>query len=198
MTLRKWFHLFWTTMLVGALLGIAAGLVLKLTDQNYTILGLSAVGLNLLYMALIGATISIVSQMGYFSFMIVRYFGMGMIRNARTWDLLQWALIVITLFELVFLRAINSEGDWLPFVPLPIILLMVSLAVAYWKMNLTNAKGFLPTLFFMVVVTSLEAIPALRENNPFGTFFMVLPLLGCNAWQILILPKVLGNNKSEP
>ncbi|KIL39735.1 KinB signaling pathway activation protein [Gordoniibacillus kamchatkensis] len=197
MTLRKWFHLFWTTLLLGIVLGLAAGLILSVGQFELAMPGLRAIGFNMLYMILVGATVSILSQMGYFAFLIVRYVGLGIIRNKKTWDLLQWALVVIAMFELVSLRYIQFGGSWFAYVPLAAVMLAVSLLVAYWKVKLTNANGFLPTLFYMYVVTILEAIPALRTNNASGIFFMLVPLLGCNAWQILILPRILQNQK-EP
>jgi KinB signaling pathway activation protein len=197
LTLRKWFHLFWTTLLLGIGLGLAAGLMLSAGQFELAMPGLKAFGFNVLYMALVGATVSILSQMGYFAFLIVRYVGLGMIRNKKTWDLIQWALVVISIFELVSLRYIQFGGSWLEYVPLAAIILAIALIVAYWKAKLTNYNGFLPTLFFMTVVTILEAIPALRTNNASGIFFMLFPLLGCNAWQILILPRILQGRK-EP
>lgn len=52
-------------------------------------------------------------------------------------------------------------------------------------------------VFFMIVVTALEALPAIREDDAASTIFMIIPLLACNAWQILILQKVLQTSK-EP
>lgn len=197
LTLRKWFHLFWTTLLLGTGLGLAAGLGLTLGQFQLMMPGLREVGFNVLYMVLVGATVSILSQMGYFAYLIVRYVGLGMIRNNKTWALLQWAFVIITTFELVSLRYINFGGHWLQYVPLPAIILALSLVIAYWKVRVTNSNGFLPTLLFMSVVTTLEAIPALRTNNASAIFFMMVPLLGCNAWQILILPRILQQGK-EP
>lgn len=195
--MRKWFHLFWTTLLLGIALGLAAGLILSVGQFELAMPGLREIGFNIGYMALVGATVSILSQMGYFAFLIVRYVGLGMIRNKKTWDLLQLALIAVTAFELVSLRYIQFGGSWLVYVPLAAIVLAVSLIVAYWKAKLTNFNGFLPTLFFMFVVTILEAIPALRTDNASGIFFMLVPLIGCNAWQILIMPRILQGRK-EP
>jgi KinB signaling pathway activation protein len=198
MTLRKWFHLFWTTLVIGIVLGLIAGLSLQLTDRDYSVPGLPAVGFNLLNMALGGATISILSQMGYFAYLIVRYIALGIIRNKVVWDMLQWALVIIVLFDLVYLRYTSSGGSLGAYFILPLVLTAVAWGTAAWKVRLTNQSGFLPTLFFMSAVTVLEAVPALRLNNPASTYFMLLPLLGCNAWQILILPRLLQGKKSKP
>jgi len=51
-------------------------------------------------------------------------------------------------------------------------------------------------VFFMCAVSVLEAVPALKLDNAASSLFMLAPLLVCNAWQILILHKILDNKKS--
>jgi KinB signaling pathway activation protein len=198
LTLRKWFHLFWTTLAIGIITAIAVGLVLEFSDQEFPLPGISGVGFNVLNMILGGATISVLSQMGFFSFLIVRFIGIGIIRNKTIWDLLQLAFVIVVLVDLVYLRSDRREGFMSVFSLsiLPIIVLIISLAVSYWKVKLTNRNAFIPTLFFMTVVTVLEAVPALKLNNPASTVFMLIPLFACNTYQIINLHKITGNKKS--
>lgn len=51
-TLRKWFHLFWTTLLLGMIVSIGIGLILQFSDKEFSVMGLSAVGFNVLNMLL--------------------------------------------------------------------------------------------------------------------------------------------------
>ncbi|MFD0694254.1 KinB-signaling pathway activation protein [Paenibacillus sp. GCM10027628] len=198
MTLRKWFHLFWTTLVLGMIVSIVIGLILQYSDQEFSVMGLSAVGFNVVNMLLGGATISVLSQMGFFAYLIVRFIAAGIIRSRKIWDLLQLTLVIVTLFDLAYLRTTNFEGSgtFISYSILPVIILIISLGIAYWKMKMTNRNAFIPTLFFMSAVTILEAVPALKLDNAASTFFMVAPLLVCNAWQILILHKILENKKS--
>ncbi|OPH50049.1 KinB signaling pathway activation protein [Paenibacillus ferrarius] len=198
MTLRKWFHLFWTTLLLGMVVSIVIGLLLQYSDKEFSVMGLSAVGFNVLNMLLGGATISVLSQMGFFAYLIVRFIAVGIIRSKTVWDLLQLAVVIVVLFDLVYLRMTNFEGTGSVFsyIVLPILILIISLGVAYWKVKMTNRNAFIPTLFFMCAVTVLEAVPALKLDNAASSFFMLAPLLVCNAWQILILHKILDNKKS--
>lgn len=198
MTIRKWFYLFWTTLLIGAVTAIATGLILQFSDQQVA-LGGKEIGFSMLTMLLGGATISVLSQMGFFANLIIRFLFMGMIRSKWIWDMLQVIIIVIVLFDLVYLRYIQSDGQtaWAGYLALPVILTIASLIVSWWKVRLTNQNAWIPTLFFMIAVTALEAIPSLRLDNPASTVFMLVPLFACNAWQILILTKVLQTNK-EP
>lgn len=198
MTLRKWFHLFWTTLLLGMVVSIAIGLILQYSDKEFSVMGLSAVGFNVVNMLLGGATISVLSQMGFFAYLIVRFIVAGIIRSKTVWDLIQLAVVIVVLFDLVYLRITNFEGtaSVLSYLVLPAILLFISVAVAFWKVKMTNRNAFIPTLFFMCAVTALEAVPAIKLDNAASSLFMLAPLLVCNAWQILILHKILDNKKS--
>lgn len=198
MTLRKWFHLFWTTLVLGMIVSLVIGLILQYSDKEFSVLGLSAVGFNIVNMLLGGATISVLSQMGFFAYLIVRFIVAGIIRSKIIWDLIQLSIIIVVLFDLVYLRKTNFEGagSILSYSILPAILLIISLAIAYWKVKMTNRNAFIPTLFFTCAVTVLEAVPALKLDNAASSLFMLAPLLVCNAWQILILHKILDYKKS--
>ncbi|MDO3680506.1 KinB-signaling pathway activation protein [Paenibacillus ehimensis] len=197
MTLRKWFYLFWTTLLIGAVTAVIAGLVLQLTDQQVE-LGGKQIGFSMITMILGGATISVLSQMGFFAYLIVRYIVGGIIRK-WAWDIVQVIIIVIVLFDLIYLRYVSSgqQMSWGVYMILPLSLIIVSIGVAWWKVKMTNRSAVIPTLFFMIAVTAIEAIPSLRLDNAASTIFMMVPLYLCNAWQILILSRVLNTNK-EP
>ncbi|MGO4499956.1 KinB-signaling pathway activation protein [Paenibacillus sp. 2RAB27] len=198
MTLRKWFHLFWTTLVLGIVVSTGVGLILQFSDKEFSVMGLSAVGFNLINMILGGATISVLSQMGFFAYLIVRFIAVGIIRSKTVWDLLQLAVVIVVLFDLVYLRKtnFNSSESLLGYFILPVCVLVISLAVSYWKVKMTNRNAFIPTLFFMTAVTVLEAVPALKLDNSASSLFMLAPLFVCNAWQILTLHKILDNKKS--
>ncbi|SDE57425.1 KinB signaling pathway activation protein [Paenibacillus sp. UNCCL117] len=198
MTLRKWFYLFWTTLVIGAVIGTLTGVIMQVTDPEAVRSG-KAIGFNLVTSLLGGATISVLSQMGFFAYLIVRYIFMGMIPKKWVWDYLQIIVIVIVLFDLIYLRYTGAEGtpNFLPYIVLPLCIVIAGLAVAWLKVKWTNKSAWIPTLFFMIAVTAIEALPSLRLDKAASTIFMMVPLLACNAWQILILQKVLDTGK-EP
>lgn len=197
MTLRKWFYLFWTTLIVGAVAALVIGFILQASDQKLSLLTGKEIGFNVITMLLGGAMISALSQMGFFAYLIVRFMSMGMIRNKWTLNAIQLICVVIAFIDLIYLRNVDTEESWISYTILPVILVIVAFLTAWWKVKLTNRNGFIPTLFFMTAVTAIEAVPALRINSGASTLFMMVPLLACNAWQILILSKVLKTNK-EP
>lgn len=198
MTLRKWFHLFWTTLVFGSLASIVMGLILQFSDKEFSVMGISGVGFNVFNMLLCGALISVFSQMGFFAYLIVRFIAVGFVRSKKIFELIQIAIIIFVLFELVFLRITNSNSSesMISYFVLPIVLIIISLGVSYWKAKLTNQNAFVPTLFFMFAVTVLEAVPALKLDIAASTIFMLAPLLVSNAWQILTLHKILDTKKS--
>jgi KinB signaling pathway activation protein len=69
--------------------------------------------------------------------------------------------------------------------------LIIALTVAYVKVRMTNRTALIPTLFFMVVATIMEAGPSLKQAPLVMVFFMVLTLMVCNAWQILQLHRLV-------
>jgi KinB signaling pathway activation protein len=203
LTIRKWIYLFWTTLLLGTVAALLTGIMLVLMFPDFSVLENSKAGFDLqsfAFIILAGATVSMLSEMGFFSYMIVRYIGMGVLRSKLLWDILQLALILITVFDYIYL---NYSGFAKPgetvfqYAALPIALLLVALIVAFIKAKQTNWNGFIPTLFFMYVVTVLEAVQALRLNSFASSIFMLVPLIACNAWQILMLHRLV-KKEGEP
>lgn len=105
------------------------------------------------------------------------------------------------MFDLVYFRYIifANEGDSIySYVLVAALILLVGLAIAFVKMKLAEKKAvFIPSLFFMVVITIIEWFPALRLNDPVWLHLMIYPLIACNAYQLLVLPKFIEKSKQE-
>ena len=154
------------------------------------------------WMILLGCTMSVIAQAGFFAYLTLHQVGVGVFRTLTLWNWVQALLIVIVLFDLVVFRFApdaNSAKDWLFYGGLFLFLVFGAIATAIKKVQLTNKKHVLiSALFFMIVVTSLEWIIALmgRQGN-IDTYVALLlfPLISVNAYQLLMLPKY--NEKSE-
>jgi len=200
-TLRKWNYLFWTTLAWGSGVAIAAGIFLIMLFDDFSFLEMTEPGFNwqtLLFALLGGALISTVSQMGFFAYLTVRYIAVGIIRVKWVWEGLQIFIIFDAFFATVYLsyKSFAGEGgSWVPYIWLPLILLIISFAVAYWKKTKTNKNAFIPTLFFMFVVTLIEMLPVLRYDSVAANIYMMGTLVACNTWQIMLLHKLVGNKK---
>ncbi|KWX81419.1 KinB-signaling pathway activation protein, partial [Paenibacillus jilunlii] len=81
----------------------------------------------------------------------------------------------------------NVSFDWL----LGIGILLTALIVAYIKVRSTNHSAWIPTFFFMTGINIVEIIGVLQIGVDSATVFIVIPLMACNAFQILMLNRIL-------
>lgn len=193
--IRKWFYLFWTTLAVGAGASLLTFFYLQLTDPELKLLDPSL----LIFNFGIGLMFSVLSQMGFFAYLTLNFIAKGIFPRKIYWTTIQWIIVVIVFFDLIYLRYSNfteNNQGILGYSILPVVLLILSILIAIWKSKLTNATAFTPTVFFLFVVTSIELIPALRENSVDTTLLMVVPLFCCNVWQILKLHTILQDKNS--
>lgn len=148
-----------------------------------------AAGIWLLF---VGLLFSVVSQMGFLAYLMIHRFGLGIFKP-RLWNWVQLVLIAFVLFDLVYLRHISfseQNESWTQFIALPLILLIIGVVTAIVKAKLTNHKAFIPALFFIVVVTTLEAIPTILQNDSNWVTLMTATLLTCNVWQVLVIQRL--------
>ncbi|MFE4202477.1 KinB-signaling pathway activation protein [Aneurinibacillus aneurinilyticus] len=195
MTLRKWSFLFYTTLLMGAVGALISGSII---GQEQLDGGFANFGMALIGSLLAGLMFSVVSQMGFFAYLTLNYLALSVFRRKSLWIGIQIILIVFVFIDFVVLRhdIFAKHESMLTYTWLPLVLLAYAVVVAYFKVRATNASAWVPTIFFMFVVTILEWIPALRENNPKSMIMMIVPLLLCNTWQIMQLHRILQKNES--
>ncbi|MDA2782851.1 KinB signaling pathway activation protein KbaA [Bacillus cereus group sp. Bc002] len=197
MNSRKWVRLFFTTLFLGGVSTVIIGFVLEWDKyakffQNFDGKEILAVSFWLMG---VGFIFSVISQMGFFAYLTIHRFGLGMFRSSSLWNIVQLFFIALVLFDFVYLRSVliaNGEVSLGNNILVAGVLFMFGAIVAYIKSKETNKKAFVPALFFMVVVTILEWVPALRINDTDWLYLMVIPLLLCNAYQLLILHRLIG------
>jgi|GEM_PF-328892 KinB signaling pathway activation protein len=192
MTLRKWFYLFLTTLVVGGLGGLLAGVILLLANQS-ELPSMSGFDwwINLRDFFLSGLLFSIVSQAGFFAYMMLNFIVRGVIRPT-TWNLIQMFVIAIAILYLEMVTY-SESSSFVHYIVLPLAIFLFSWLVSYFKIKMTNAQAFIPTIFFMVVATTFEAAPTLQKGEVDTILVGIIPLLLCNAWQILILTNLVDN-----
>lgn len=185
MTLKKLFFWFWTTLALGA---VSAVLIGELVNM---VLGKDPFG-PVTQLLLSGLTFAAVSQLGFFSYLVFNWLGKGLVRSKWLYDAIQIILLLTVLGNLIYLNVAKFDGAmlWLHLL-IPFFIVAAGVFVAWLKMRWTNPSAFIPTLFFMVAATTLEAIPSMNsragELPVVFIFFTVMTLLVCNAWQILQL-----------
>ncbi|MBE3645831.1 KinB signaling pathway activation protein KbaA [Bacillus anthracis] len=202
MNSRKWVRLFFTTLFLGGISTVIIGFVLEWDKyakffQNFDLKEILAVSFWLMG---VGFIFSVISQMGFFAYLTIHRFGLGMFRSSSLWNIVQLFFIAFVLFDFVYLRSVliaNGEVSLGNNMLVAGVLFMFGAIVAYIKSKETNKKAFVPALFFMVVVTILEWVPALRINDTDWLYLMVIPLLLCNAYQLLILHRLIGKTSKS-
>ncbi|MGG3841179.1 KinB-signaling pathway activation protein [Paenibacillus thiaminolyticus] len=200
MTLKKWFYLFWTTLLIGGGITLVMGLSLQIIQGEFQNFNGPIDGvLNVVQLILSGFTVSVYSQMGFFAYLTLNFIAIGLFR--KTWPYIQVVLTVIALLDLMFLRMLLADntsqrgGDAMNDILLGLAVLAVALIVGYFKVKATNRTAFIPTLFFMIAITTVETLSALNISG-IATWYVYLPLAACNAYQVLMLNRILGTPKS--
>ncbi|WP_264741057.1 KinB-signaling pathway activation protein [Cytobacillus firmus] len=200
MTSRNWVKLFISTLLVGGLTTGVVGFIVRWDEFAPIFTDFDFLEILSVFFWLIGVGLifSIISQMGFFAYLTVHRFGLGIFKGL--WNPIQIVLILFALFDLVYFRykAFADGGDsMLPYIGLAAFLLIVALVVAGIKAKQTNQHAFIPAVFFMVVVTAIEWVPVLRVNEESWLYLMLFPLLVCNTYQLLILHKLNEDSQKQ-
>lgn len=199
MNSRNVVRLFITTLLVGGLMGGIAGMLIRWSEvQHYfTTFDLVSIFSSFFWLFGVGLIFSVISQAGFFAYLTVHRFGLGLFKSL--WNPVQILFILFVLFDVIYFRYTNFEsGEGLaPYIVPAVYVVIIGFVVAYLKAKRTNSQTFIPAMFFMVVATILEWTPVLRENDESWLYFMLIPLLTCNAYQLLILNKFIERSQKE-
>ena len=196
-TIRNWIKFFFNALFIGGAITAIVGLIVRWEFfSTYLANGeiWQFVG-AFLWMIFLGFTMSVVAQMGFFAYLTVHQFGVNIFKSLTLWNWVQLLIITVVLFDLVFFRFQLTSGETgrtLLYIGLLISLVGVAAVTAYFKAKWTKKHTLISALFFMIVITTLEWLPALmvRSGN-IDTWVTILlfPLLAVNAYQILALPK---------
>lgn len=197
MTIRNWVKFFFNGLMIGGFITAIFGLIVRWeffsgyiqSGEPWQFVG------ALLWMVFLGFTMSVVAQMGFFAYLTVHQFGVNIFKTLTLWNWVQLLLIIIVLFDLIFFRFELTTGDnsrTLLYLGLLASLVSVSAITAYFKAKWTKKHTLISALFFMIVITTLEWLPALmvRSGNiDEWVTILLFPLLAVNAYQLLALPK---------
>lgn len=197
MTIRNWVKFFFTALIIG---GVTTGILGLIVRWEFFSQYLSAgeymefLG-AFLWMIFLGFTMSVVAQMGFFAYLTVHQFGVNLFKTLTLWNWVQLLIIAVVIFDLVFFRfklTAEDTGRTVLYLTLLFSLLAVSIVTAYFKAKWTKKHTLISALFFMIVITTLEWLPALmvRSGNiDSWVTILLFPLLAVNAYQLLMLPK---------
>lgn len=195
MTSRKWVGLFIKTLLIGGVSSLIVSFFVKFDSykevfnpfQAFELLGL------ILFFITLGFIFSMISQTGFFAYLFLNKFCLGLFRSY--WPLIQVVLIAFVVFDLVYFPYQATKGTvaiyWY------ILMALAILAYGWWiariKARETKRHAFIPALFLMVVMTSIEWVPGLQVKGTDYAWLMIFPLLLCNTYQLLMLHRIAGD-----
>ncbi|MFC4601491.1 KinB-signaling pathway activation protein [Cohnella hongkongensis] len=191
MSLRKWMKLFGMTILIGAIVTVVGSVCIQLFNPDFRNVEASGWLSYVLMMALIGMTFGAFAHMGFFAYMMLNYIARSVIRRPYYWVAIQGFLALFVLFEIAY-WTYDSSFPAMTFWLTPLALLAGSALVAWIKVGQTSPGAWIPTLFFMIAITTVETIPAFRTGDISSLLYQLIPLFVCNGYQIMQLHKILG------
>lgn len=197
LTIRNWVKFFLRAMAIGGLVTAIVGLIVRWEFFSHYLTNGEIIEFlgAFIWMVFLGFTMSVVAQMGFFAYLTVHQFGVNLFRSLTLWNWVQLLIIAVVLFDLIFFRfklTSDDTGRTLLYLMLLFSLLAVSIVTAYFKAKWTKKHTLISALFFMIVITTLEWLPALmvRSGNiDSWVTILLFPLLAVNAYQLLALPK---------
>jgi KinB signaling pathway activation protein len=194
LNLRKWMNLFGKTILLGAVVAAITGICMMLTDQDFPITETKGWLFNIGMMSLLGLTFGAFAHMGFFAYLMLNYIARGIFKRPYIWVSVQGFLAVVVLIEIAY-WTYDTNFPTYAFWAVPLVLLGASVLIAWKKAHETTSGAWIPTLFFLVAITSIEAVPAFRTGAILSLILQIVPLFVCNAYQLLSLHKILEKKR---
>jgi KinB signaling pathway activation protein len=199
MNSRNVVRLFMTTLLIGGVTGGIAGIIVRWNEFWHYFISFEVFSILSAFIWLfgVGLIFSVISQAGFFAYLTIHRFGLGLFKSL--WNAVQVVLIVFALFDVVYLRYTSFEsGEGIaPYLWPALFMLAAGLFIAFLKVKQSNRQTFIPALFFIVVVTIIEWTPVLKGNDESWLYFMLVPLVVCNAYQLLSLQPFIQRSQQE-
>lgn len=205
-TIRNWVKFALWALLIGGLVNAVASLIIRWDFyQPYLANGeISEFLAALVWNIVLGVTMSVMAQAGFFAYLTLHQVGVNIFRTLTLWNWIQILLIIIVLVDIIVFRfapGANVAGDWIFYGFLLAVLVGVAIWTAIKKIKMTQKPHVLiSTLFFMIVITSLEWIIALmgrQDNIDVYVALLLFPLVAVNAYQILMLPKYNAQSEED-
>lgn len=198
MNTRKLVRFFLSTFFLGGTVGLVTSFFVKAEDYARFLSPFNLweiFGLVLSFLG-IGFVFTAVSQTGFFAYLFLNRLGLGIFRIY--WPTVQVVLIAFVIFDLVYFPARAMEDVsvfW--FILMALAILGYGWVVASIKAKETKRSAFIPALFLMVAITTVEWIPGLQVEGTDYAILMIFPLLACNTYQLLMLHRLQGDEPAK-
>ncbi|GAB3069820.1 KinB-signaling pathway activation protein [Virgibacillus ainsalahensis] len=198
MNSRKLVNFLFKTFMLGGLVGLVTSFFVKAEEYAYYLNPFNIwelFGLLVFFLG-IGFVFAAVSQTGFFAYLFLNRLGLGVFRIY--WPAVQVVLIAFVIFDLVYFPYRATDGIsifW--YILMAAAMLGYSWYIAKIKAKETKRMAFVPALFFMVVMTTVEWIPGMQVEGIDYAILMIFPLLACNTYQLLMLHRLQGKETDQ-
>jgi KinB signaling pathway activation protein len=195
MTLRKLIYWFFSTLILGCVTAIILGFLFEQAAGEVLFGSLTS-------QLLLGLTLAAVAELGFFAYLVFNWLAKGLLRKKTVYDTVMLLLILILTGNLLYLNFAKYQGEefWLHLL-VPTVIVLSAILIAGLKQKWTNQSAYIPTLFFVIAATTIEAIPSINPKEGEVPLLImmhtVLVLLVCNAWQILQLHRWVQPSSAE-
>ncbi|WP_158602449.1 KinB-signaling pathway activation protein [Cohnella endophytica] len=191
MNLRKWMKLFGTTILIGAIVTVVGSVCIQLFNPEFRDVAAGEWLSYILMTALFGMTFGAFSHMGFFAYLMLNYIARTIFKRPYYWVAVQGFLAVFVLIEIAYWTYGTNFPDY-TYWAIPLAMLAGSVLVAWLKVSQTSAGAWIPTVFFLVAISTMESIPVFKTADISSLLYQLIPLFICNAYQIIQLHRILG------
>nr|WP_213017716.1 KinB-signaling pathway activation protein [Mammaliicoccus sp. F-M27] len=141
------------------------------------------------WFVVVGLLVATISQLAYFIYLFINQLGIGIF--GKIWPHVQIVVTIFAIFDLVYFRFLRFGGtdQILSFIWLPIVVIIFAIITSNVKNKQSKKNLWIPSMFFMIVMTTVELIPFLRVEDTSWIYLTIFGLLLCNAYQLITLPK---------
>nr|WP_275590177.1 KinB-signaling pathway activation protein [Mammaliicoccus sp. C-M11] len=142
-----------------------------------------------IWFVVVGLLVATISQLAYFIYLFINQLGIGIF--GKIWPHVQIVVTVFAIFDLVYFRFLRFGGtdQIISFIWLPIVVIIVAIITSNIKNKQSKKNLWIPSMFFMIVMTTVELIPFLRVEDTSWIYLTIFGLLLCNSYQLIMLPK---------
>lgn len=180
---RKLVNMFFKTALIGGVFGLITHIIVSFDLVMKYISpfdGFELVGLFLYFLGF-ALTFAVVSLAGFLAYVFINQFGESLLRSF--WPVIQVLLVAFVLFDIVYF---SNEDLTLSFrLIIMFAVLIAAILVAIVKVRQISKSAFIPALFFMVVITTLELTLGLRTSAIDYIVPMLVTLIAANGYQLI-------------
>jgi KinB signaling pathway activation protein len=201
MTSKYLIRFYFKTLLIGTIISTIISLFVEYENvTSYLFSGdIGEFLAGVIWFITFGLLISTISQVVFFVYLFIHPLGVGIFR--KLWPYVQVLVIMYAIFDMFYLRfyrvGLDTGHVW-GYLGIPVVIIIVGIFVARYKVKATgDSHIFIPSLFFMIVMTSVTMIPFIFVEDTSWIARSVFAIVVMNAFQLIMMPKYIEDSEQE-